>query len=137
MTKTKAVIVDVDGTLAHNTGRGWYDYDQVHTDRVDEKIRELVKRYSHDHTVLIVTGRDESCRDLTAEWLHQQEIPYDELHMRPKNSKKPDTEVKQKIYEQEIKYVYDVEFVLDDLIPVVAMWRSLGLKCLQVEPGDQ
>lgn len=133
--KPKAIIVDIDGTLAHNTGRGWYDFDQVHTDRADEIIREICHRYKNDHTILIVTGRDEVCRDMTDKWLKDNDIPFDELHMRPLKDKRKDTIVKAEIFNREIRYVYDVKFVLDDLIPVVAMWRELGLKCLQVEPG--
>ena len=39
--KQKAIIVDIDGTLAHMTGRSPYDYTQVHTDVVDPIISEI------------------------------------------------------------------------------------------------
>ena len=56
--------------------------------------------------------------------------------MRPENDNRQDSIVKREIFEQYIKGVYDIEFVLDDRNQVVEMWRSLGLKCLQVQEGD-
>jgi hypothetical protein len=40
------------------------------------------------------------------------------------------------LYEAHIEPHYDVQFVLEDLNQAVEMWRSLGLVCLQVAPGD-
>jgi len=40
------------------------------------------------------------------------------------------------IYEENIKGRYEVLFVLDDRNRVVDFWRSIGLICLQVAPGD-
>lgn len=38
-TKPDAIIVDIDGTLAHSSGkRGWYDYDKVIGDDLDEIV---------------------------------------------------------------------------------------------------
>ena len=44
--------------------------------------------------------------------------------------------MKREIFERCIRDLYDIEFVLDDRNQVVEMWRSLGLKCLQVQEGD-
>ena len=40
------------------------------------------------------------------------------------------------LYEQHVKDHYDVLCVFDDRNQVVDMWREIGLKCLQVQPGD-
>ncbi|AGT13075.1 polynucleotide kinase [Mycobacterium phage Crossroads] len=143
----EAIIVDIDGTLAHMTGRSPYDYTQVHTDVVDEQIRWLVGLVDYyggpnGVHVLIVSGRDDSCREATQEWLWKNAIPYDELHMRPTGAKDehgnklPDYLVKYDLFDQNIRGKYNVRFVLDDRDQVVNLWRSLGLKCLQVQPGD-
>lgn len=56
--------------------------------------------------------------------------------MRPEGDERKDSIVKQEIYEKYIKDRYNVRFVLDDRNQVVDMWREVGLKVLQVAPGD-
>lgn len=141
------IIVDIDGTLAHGTGRLMYDYTQVHTDRVDEPVAELVRliRNADEFNptyVVIVSGRDNICYPETVKWLTDNNIPYDEIYMRDptlvdaNNNKLDDVIIKKDIYEQYIKHRYNVKFVLDDRQRVVDGWRKLGLKVLQVEEGD-
>ncbi|ALA48492.1 polynucleotide kinase [Mycobacterium phage Lolly9] len=139
----EAIIVDIDGTLAQMAGRSPYDYSQVHTDTVDEQIKWLVNEmHMRNVEVLIVSGRDCSCREATEEWLRVNGIRYDELHMRPTGAvdnhgnKLPDYLVKSTLFDENIRGKYNVRFVLDDRNQVVDLWRSLGLKCLQVQPGD-
>ncbi|SHY52977.1 phosphatase domain-containing protein [Mycobacteroides abscessus] len=145
----EAIIVDIDGTVAHMAGRSPYDYTQVHTDTVDEHVRWLVNTIAGaDNTpegpphVLFVSGRDDECREATDKWLVDNCIYRDELHMRPTGAKDangnklPDYRVKYDLFNQHIRGKYNVRFVLDDRDQVVNLWRALGLKCLQVQPGD-
>lgn len=138
-----AIIVDIDGTVAHMDGRSPYDYTQVHTDTVDEQVRWLVNSmFRKGVMVLFVSGRDDSCRDETVKWLEYHGILFDELHMRPTGAKDgngnklPDYRVKYDLFNGNIRGKYNVRFVLDDRDQVVNLWRALGLKCLQVQPGD-
>lgn len=140
----EAIIVDIDGTVAHMAGRSPYDYTQVHTDTVDEHVTWLVNRIAGGSgaRVLFVSGRDDSCREETAKWLDNHKIYWDELHMRPtgakdeRGNKLPDYLVKYTLFNENIRGKYNVRFVLDDRNQVVDLWRALGLKCLQVQPGD-
>lgn len=139
----EAIIVDIDGTVAHMTGRSPYDYTQVKTDVVDEQVRWLVKAMDDQGVwVLFVSGRDDTCRTDTEDWLMANDIPWDFLHMRPTGAvdnygnKLPDYLVKADLFDTHIRGRYNVRFVLDDRNQVVELWRSLGLKCLQVQPGD-
>ncbi|WP_074356435.1 phosphatase domain-containing protein [Mycobacteroides abscessus] len=138
-----AIIVDIDGTVAHMDGRSPYDYTQVHTDTVDEQVRWLVNSmFRKGVMVLFVSGRDDICRDETVKWLEYHGILFDELHMRPTGAKDangnklPDYRVKYDLFNANIRGKYNVRFVLDDRDQVVNLWRALGLKCLQVQPGD-
>jgi predicted kinase len=143
------IIVDIDGTLAHMNGRTPYDYTKVNTDLVDEVVSDIVRRYRNTDImddnplyVVIVSGRDDTCRPETEEWLKANNIPYDELHMRDhtlvdeKGQKLDDTIIKKDLYDKWVKPRYNVKFVLDDRNRVVDMWRSIGLKVLQVGEGD-
>lgn len=130
------IICDIDGTLAHMDGRGPFDWDKVGTDLVDEAIRLILDRYDGENKIVLISGRDSVCRKETEAWLLKHSIPYDELHMRPEGNTEKDSIIKERIYEKHIKGKYNVLFVLDDRKQVVDMWRSKGLKCLQVQDGN-
>lgn len=142
--KPTCIIVDIDGTLAHMSGRSPYDYTKVSTDTVDETVREIVWRYAKrdiqeetpDTYIIVMSGREDACKEDTIKWLEDNQIPYDELHMRATGDSRDDRIVKKELYETWVKNRYNVRFVLDDRDRVVEMWRSLGLKVLQVAEGD-
>ena len=133
-----ALIVDIDGTLAHMDGkRSPYDYSMVSGDRCDETIRKIVRMYSNiGYRILIVSGRKDDCVVETTTWLSDNNVPMNQLWMRKADDNRPDNIVKQEIYEEYIKGKYNIEFVLDDRDQVVRMWREQGLKCLQVQEGS-
>lgn len=131
-----ALIIDIDGTLAHSTGRSPYDLSRVHEDVVDPVVFSIVDRFFEDHAIIVLSGRDESCRDVTANWLTANKIYFDELFMRPEGDKRKDSVVKNELFETHIARRWNVRFALDDREQVVRMWREKGVKCLQVEEGD-
>lgn len=132
------IIVDIDGTLAHMTGRSPYDYTRVHEDVVDEKIQWLANNVARDAMakMIVLSGRKDDCRDETSRWLMDNNISFDYLLMRKSEDDRPDWIVKKEIYERYIKGKYNVLFVIDDRDQVVTMWRDEGLKCLQVAEGN-
>jgi hypothetical protein len=138
MARSKAIICDIDGTLAHMTGRSPYDYTLVSTDVIDPVVRDIVNfYYQHEVNVVLVSGRKRTCWQDTVDWLMDNQIQYTDLFMRSDSDNRSDTIIKKEIYDEFIKDYYDVLFVLDDRDRVVKMWREeLGLKCLQVQPGD-
>jgi predicted kinase len=137
--KGNAIIVDLDGTYAHRCDRQWFDYSKVDQDDLDVTVDGIVRAYAKmGYTILIVSGREgtEECRYKTLYWLEKHEIPFYELMMRKEGDFRRDSIVKEEIYNKYIKDKFDVEFVLDDRQAVVDKWRELGLKCLQVAPGN-
>ena len=134
--KQPAIIVDIDGTLAHMSGRSPYEYTKVSTDTVDFVIKDMVNRYKDTHQVVIVSGRMHECYKDTTMWLIQNNIHCDRVFMRQQDDKREDSIIKREIYEKLIEPHYDVLFVLDDRNRVVKMWREIGLKCLQVADGN-
>lgn len=132
----EAIIVDIDGTLAHMAGRSPYDYSQVHTDTPDEGVRRVVQILENEAAVIVVSGRDGDCREQTESWLGEHMIPFDELHMRDAGDKTNDALVKRRIFDEHIRHRFNVVAVIDDRNRVVRMWRDLGLKCLQAQEGD-
>lgn len=138
----RAVLVDIDGTLAlRRRGPGErspFDWGRVGEDLPNKPVVELVKLIaagSRDMRVILVSGRDEVCRDRTVMWLDAQSIEFDDLFMRRRKDNRPDTIVKREIYEREIADSYDVAFVIDDRPTVIDMWRELGLFVFALEDG--
>lgn len=132
----RAIIVDLDGTLALFEGmRKWHEFEKVGVDKVRKSVQLIIDHYNDRRgSVIIVTGRPESCRSQTEKWLVDNGIFYTEMYMSTDDSH--DTDTKSKIYEKYIQPVYDVEFVIEDRNSVVKMWRDLGLDCFQIELTD-
>jgi len=129
------IICDIDGTLALFGDANPYERDFLQ-DKPNMRIYELLNRIKEDRTIFLVSGRMEKNREVTIQWLKQNDIPYDYLFMRKTDDVRKDIVIKKEIYETEIKDKYNVLFVLDDRNQVVDFWRSEGLTCLQVAPGD-
>lgn len=135
----QAIIVDVDGTIAHRNpnGRGPFDWMRVDEDTVIHPVANLVRdQYMTGLEVIVVSGRDSICYGKTHAWLCNNGIPFDKLFMRPQGDMRKDSIVKREIFDNHIRNEYNVQYVLDDRQQVVDMWRSLGLTCLQVDYGD-
>lgn len=140
--KKKAIICDLDGTLALIGQRNPYDLTEMSEDLLNEPIANVLSVYDNqnifDVDILIVTGRSDEYRKETEEWLRRHKITnYKHLYMRKAGDNRKDTSIKKEIYNHHIKEKYDIVFVLEDRDQVVRMWRKeLGLTCLQVEYGD-
>lgn len=137
----KAIICDLDGTLALLRNRSPYDASTAEQDQLNNPIANILEVYAHqtlhDIDLILVTGRDDTYRAQTVNWLRKHNIQYKALYMRKAEDKRKDTIFKKDIYEQHIKDNYEVLFVLEDRDQVVRMWREeLGLTCLQVDYGD-
>ena len=141
--KPDAIIVDIDGTVAKMDGRSPYDYSLVSTDNRNHVVADLVELLSSFMHIIYVSGRPDSCREDTEEWLRANIWTWlggvtqdDCLYMRKEEDGRPDTMVKLEIFNKYIRDNYNVRFVLDDRNSVVEMWRNLGLTCLQVDEGN-
>jgi len=138
--KGNTIIVDVDGTIAHNNGhRGWFEWSKVGDDEPIIPVINLVQMYSDNgYRVIAVSAREGTaeCRELTKQWLWKYNVPFDELYMRPEKDFRKDDIIKEEIYNTYIKGKYDIEAVIDDRDGPVSFWRSVGLRCYQVAPGN-
>jgi len=133
----KCVIFDIDGTLARMNFRNPYDWHLVDTDSVDLPTAQMLKDlYESGNTkILICTGRDGVCLNLTQTWLKNNNIPYHGIFIRPKGDQRPDWVVKEEIWRKIIKMYY-IEYLIDDRNQVVRRGRALGLKIFQAEYGN-
>jgi len=132
-----AVIFDMDGTLAHMRRRGPFDWMRVDEDDCDEIVREILLDHKKaGKTIIILTGRDGTALDKTKEWLEFYKIPYDYIFIRKAGDYRKDSIIKKEIYDNELKDKFNILCVYDDRQKVCDMWRSIGIKCCQVEEGN-
>lgn len=134
---TRAVICDLDGTLAIHQGRDPYDTSRCGEDACNVNIATLLDSYQKlGVSIILVTGRDEKFREQTRDWLYRFQIPYNFLFMRPAGDLRRDDIVKAELFDQYIRDDFHVLFALDDRDRVVNMWRSINLMTWQVAEGD-
>jgi hypothetical protein len=84
--------------------------------------------------LIFVSARPEDYREQTEEWLRYYGMDHFHMIMRPSGDKRPDTEVKEGIYEKYLKH-YEIIRVFDDRPSVIRMWESKGLEVMDVGDG--
>lgn len=134
-----AWIVDVDGTLALNTsGRSFYDMTRTGEDSPNAPVIELVRGLkAQGNEIVIMSARTTEAEIDTSIWLdeHLGREVWSELYMRNEGDTRRDAVVKGELF-AEVAKRYAVRGVIDDRSAVVEAWRSRGLMCAQVAPGN-
>lgn len=133
-----AVLVDIDGTVALKGARSPFDETRVHEDRPNVRVIEaIITEHLIGKRVIFMSGRTDTCREATEKWLRENVgIPWEALHMRPAGDMRKDSVVKRELFDRHVRDHFDIRRVYDDRDQVVAMWRSLGLTCMQVAEGN-
>ncbi len=92
--------------------------------------------------VIFVSGRSEVVREQTLNWLYQYVAPpaYIKgrclLFMRKDKDHRQDHIIKAEMLDEIVAGGHEVIMAFDDRQQVVDMWRSRGIVCAQVAPGD-
>jgi uncharacterized HAD superfamily protein len=143
----KAIIVDLDGTLTNVDHRvqfvrmnpkNWKEFNEnmIH-DPIHHWCEELIHAMKDKgYKIIFVTGRSDDYREHTENWLLKHKIRYDLLYMRKIGDYREDNDVKEEIYNADIKGRFNILFVVDDRKSVVERWRKMDLICLQCDWGD-
>jgi len=136
-TKPKAILVDIDGTVAKMADRSPYEWHRVGEDTPVAAVIEAVHSASQfGREIIFMSGRDESCRAITEDWLTTNlGVSWHHLYMRPEGDNRKDNIIKLELFNKYVRTNYNIAYVLDDRDQVVKMWRSLGLACFQVAEG--
>lgn len=133
------VICDLDATLALHQGREPFEWDLLKTDKIDPRLRLLLNHFMGLYKVVFITGRPESARLATTEWLQDPENKLHDnwvLYMRKNNDFSHGDDYKEKVYREKIEGKYNVLCVFEDSNKCVTRWRELGLLTCQVENSD-
>ena len=152
------IIFDLDGTLADNShrqhlvqnktrARAWTQdwdafYQACHLDLPTLWCRVMGSLWANGHDIQIWSGRSDIVRLKTELWLLEHVykprniVGRAPLRMRAEGDYTPDDRLKELWLLKELDGGATVEGVFDDRAKVVAMWRSHGIPCAQVAPGD-
>lgn len=144
------ILCDIDGTLADIEHRrhfvrgereeqDWKSFNNAMGD--DTPNAPVVALYktlwnSGAYEIILVTGRNESSRKVTEQWLIWNEIPFDRMLMRGDKDHRADHIVKEEILQTLQAEGKTILFTIDDRQQVVDMWRKHGITCLQCDVGD-
>ena len=133
------VWVDLDGTLALSYGRrNMFDWEKVDRDSLNEIVAEQITHHkSLGRKIVIVTGRDVSCKEMTENWLKFYGVEYDMIFMRPENNVEKDSVIKRRIYESEIKGKYNVLCAYDDRKSILDLLYNLGIYTFSCNQGGK
>lgn len=139
----KAVWLDVDGTaftMFDKDGvalRGPFEYDKVHLDTPLQHTIDIVKVLQADGwKIVVMSGREESCKEATLKAFADVGVYPDDIFMRPVRSYIPDNVLKYELFKKHVEHKYDIRFAFDDRDKVVKMLRTvLHIPVYQVNYG--
>lgn len=143
MTLPEATIFDVDGTLcdvssirhlillSHPDSPGYRDFAHFHQASIWCPPIPHVRDAAHalhgaGGNVVVVTARRARYRAHTEAWLDAHGIRYAELHHRPDDDDRPDSQVKRDIL-ADLRTRYTIVAAWDDNPNVIALWESEGI----------
>jgi len=149
------VLCDLDGTLAdvrHRLGfvrpeyfkgpgdfvKSWKDFfENLGGDTMrHEVLSQVVARQDDGYEIILVSARPEKYKKETEKWLSDYpQLRYKCIIMRKDNDKRPDTDIKQQIYDTYFKGKYPIHCIFDDRPVVIRMWKSNGLDVVDVGGG--
>lgn len=160
------LFCDIDGTIADLAHRrvyvaskpkNWPAFEKnMHLDAPIPHVIDAVRRmHAAGWTVVMCTGRGAQNKDVTEQWLKDNDVPYHAIYTRPLYEIDPETGspkltkknkaqrdyrrddiVKAELLAQARADGYDPDVVFDDRDQVVAMWRVEGVPCVQVAEGN-
>lgn len=148
MSKQRAIICDLDGTLANIDHRrhfvegvekkDWKSFFAgIPYDEINLTVSKfLVTSRIQGTKVILMTGRGEETMPDTLAWLDKWRVSFDAIFHRKAGDFRADHIIKKELYDEFVVSRFEVDLVLDDRNSVVKMWREMGLQCWQVADGN-
>lgn len=147
---TPCIVYDIDGTLADGDHRvhliktepkQWAAYfDLCDGDQPIRHMIDILRALDRDFVSVFATGRTESCRPKTVQWLTEHgaytgRYPL-RLYMRPDGDHRNDDILKIEMLDRLRLDGLNPVMVFEDRARVVKAWRGAGIPCAQVADGE-
>lgn len=126
----KAVIFDVDGTIAQMNGRGPFEWHRVGEDLPREMIIKMLRGYADlGFHIIICSGRSDECFNETAMWLdkHVGLNYWDKLYMRKAGDYRKDDVIKEEIFWTHLADKYNIVACVDDRPVMIRLWHEMKI----------
>lgn len=141
------IIFDIDGTLmdiehrkkfVEQKPKDWNSFRDLTSEDTPnlDVFAVAIALQKAGNRILVASGRNKSQRAITLKQLMGQGLVFQELYLRSDNDYRPDYELKSEMLDKMLEAGYNPTLVFDDRSSVVDMWRSRGLRAVQVAPGD-
>lgn len=140
----RAIICDLDGTLCLFGNKNPYERD-FENDVVNESVKQILDMYIHHPyacapRILFLSGRSGKYEQTTREWISRKiGLPNKtwELYMRKEGDSRSDVIVKKELFDEHVRDKYHVDFVIDDRLQILDLWRSLGIFTFSVNQTNE
>lgn len=141
----KAVIFDIDGTLANTKHRNHFLETDIKNwpaffktsiyDTTNINIVNILNSYIKDgYKIILMTGRTIKYKDITVEWLSKYNITYDMLFMRDNKNFENVTSLKLKWYDH-LKFILNIESIYEDNIDTISEFNKLNINTFYIKNG--
>jgi predicted kinase len=141
---TTCIIVDIDNTLSDATHREHYlegpkknwtaFFNEMNKDPLNKWCRDIMHAFLYGRSTIslvLCSGRPDTYKQVTKDWLEENKVFYDYLFMRQGNDSRADNIIKEVILDFEILTRFkEVLFCIDDRMQVINMYRERGLTVL-------
>lgn len=103
-------------------------------DSPKQQVIDFVNSKATTHSIVLVSGRPDTYREETEQWLKDHMVTYQTLIMRKGGDSREDTIIKKEILDTYFKKD-NIELVVDDRPRIIRMWQAEGLKVWDVGSG--
>lgn len=108
----KVIIFDIDNTILYHTNRSPFNWSDLSGDKMIPQVLELIRTLSEHYYIFLVTGRPDTAREATIDYLMDNNVPCARL------CTKAEAHEKGFIYKErvlkEIQEKYEVLMAFDD-----------------------
>lgn len=108
----KVVIFDIDNTILYHTNRSPFNWTDLSGDTMIPQVLELMRTLSEHYYIFLVTGRPDTAREATIEYLIEGNVPCAKLYTKAEAYEKGYI-YKERIL-KEIQEKYEVLMAFDD-----------------------
>lgn len=142
------ILCDIDGTIADCSHRLTYlsdpknkdwkgFFNAMGDDTPIQSTLDMLREYQKNgYKIIFLTARPEDYRQMTQDWVFKHTNIYPLIIiMRNSGDSRPDTIVKQQMFETYFKDKYEVETMIDDRPSVIRMWKEIGVPVIDVGKG--
>ena len=124
MENKKAIIVDIHSTLLNKENK------------LDKNLCDMFECLKQEYYILLVTAHSyKSQKEFLKDIFHVKNIG-DGLYYNHNLNYKKDDEIKQLIYESQIKLSYNVIAVIDNNKSVIKMFKKLGIDTMRFKQNN-